>query len=182
MRTFIALKPDLNSCKKISFFRRDFLPSNIVKKLKIVDEINIHLTLFFLGNYFNEENIKLLSSQIKLMNYTPVRFRCVKVGFFPSEVKPRVIWIAPDENANEKIKQIYLSVKDILCSLNFNSEEDFSPHITLARVRETLTKKDVDIIKDFKINDELCFEKLVLLKSTLTPLGSIYEEIVEARG
>ncbi len=179
MRTFIALEPDLKSFEKLSSFAKSFLPFSILKKLKTVSKENIHLTLFFLGDYFNEQGIELLSNSIRSLNYTPIDFRCEGIGFFPNEINPKVIWLKPDESAIKKIEQVYLNVKNILSVYNFSNDEKFVPHITLARVKGILTKKDIEIIKNFSIDSKMCFEKLVLFKSTLTPKGPIYERIVE---
>lgn len=178
MRTFIALEPDVKSADRILDFER-FISKETAEKLRIVKKHNIHLTLFFLGNFFDENTVKAFSVSFKKIDFKKINFFQKSVGFFPDEKKPRVIWISPDEEASEKISKIYLDLADILCEFNFEPEENFVPHITLARVNAVIEKNEIEMMKRFRIDEQMSFKNLVLFKSTLTPSGPVYEKIVE---
>ncbi|MCX7641751.1 MAG: RNA 2',3'-cyclic phosphodiesterase [Elusimicrobiales bacterium] len=181
MRTFIALQTDDIAKKELSKFRSHI--SHIIKKggIKLVDEENIHLTLFFLGEFFNENNISFFLNEFKNINFTKIPFKFKKIGFFPNETFPKIIWISPDDESSNNIMLVYNHIKDLLSLCGFEPKDSFTPHITLARIKENelLNKKDLEIVKSFSVEGNYFFTSLVLFKSELTFKGPIYNKIVE---
>lgn len=182
MRSFIALEIDSNAKKDFSSFKEYVLENRISDKLKVVEEKNLHLTLFFIGDRLNREDILKLADEIKHVSFRKIDFYISKLGFFKDELNPRVIWLMPDSVACERIKDVYCVVKEILKKYDIDEEEDFFPHITLARTKRPLLKDEVDILKQFKVNGRYAFLSLVLFESNLTPSGPIYTKIGEVIG
>lgn len=185
LRTFIALEPNEAARKSMAFFSTYLANRRIsLSNLKITDVNNIHLTLFFFGDFFGKDTIDKFLEEFKKIKFSRISFRFNKIGFFPDELRPRVIWIDPDEDASNKIIDIRNAIKEILGLYDFKDEErDFKPHITLARIKEFgIYKKYVDFIKSFSLDGIYSFDSLVLFNSTLTPNGPVYTKLAEVKG
>jgi 2'-5' RNA ligase len=105
---------------------------------------------------------------------------CKGVGAFPSSNYMRVIWVGTEA---PEVKGIYDQLSGELAKLGFKKEE-FSPHITLARVKFLKDKQAlVDFIDEngeVEIGDCIV-DKVILKSSKLTPKGPIYENIYEKK-
>lgn len=179
MRTFIALEPDENAKKIANSFAKYTKRFN---NLKLVNEKNIHLTLFFLGDFFNERNISDFINDFRNISFSKIKFKFKYIGFFPNEYRPNVIWISPDEESSSEITKVYTELKDILKSYNFETNDNFKPHITLARVKyHNFKNEDIEFIKKFSFEGFFCFNSLSFFESELTPLGPIYKKILEVK-
>lgn len=177
MRTFIALEPDENA-KKIAVSFAKYI--HRFDNLKLVNEKNIHLTLFFLGDFFNKENISAFIDDLKSFSFSRIKFKFTNIGFFPNDYRPNVIWISPDVDSSVVINDIYLKIKDKLLKYGFECYDDFKPHITLARVkRHSFKNDDIQFIKGFKFDGFFEFRSLTLFESQLTSSGPIYKKILE---
>lgn len=153
-------------------------------KVTWVKPYNIHLTLKFLGNVPKgdigalEKAISDVAGGFKEFN-TTIR----GTGVFPRERAPRVVWIGITDG-EEEIKRIYLDLENKLASLGYPKEErSFTPHLTLGRVKYI---KDIDkFIKNLhkykeNILGKMSVNSISLIKSILTPKGSIYEILSRA--
>jgi 2'-5' RNA ligase len=70
------------------------------------------------------------------MIFEPVNVVYRGVGAFPSMKHPRIIWVGVDPNTTSKLTDIARGVEDRLKPLGFKSDKQFTPHITLLRVKE----------------------------------------------
>jgi len=127
-----------------------------------------HLTLKFLGETDNLDEIKEKLSKVKFPKFNVV---CDKIGLFPNEKAIRIIWVGLEDNS--KINDLQKEVESSLLDL-FPKDNRFHPHITFARVKKPIKFEKIDISKkEFNVNS------FKLIKSTLTPEGPVYEDIVE---
>ena len=184
LRTFIALELDDPAKDSITSFVSYLRSGKIaLSGLKIPERENTHLTLFFLGDFFDKDTIERFSEDFRKIEFLKIPFKFRSVGFFPNQMTPRVIWISPDEDASRKIMDLRNVVGGILKTYGFNDEErEFIPHITLARVREPqIYRRYADYLSSFSIDGSYCFESLSLFNSVLTPKGPIYEKISEVK-
>jgi 2'-5' RNA ligase len=104
-----------------------------------VKEGQIHLTLRFIGevedNVFQE--IKERFSEIKSPSFL---IRLAGVGCFSSRSQPRIVWAGVDPV--ESLVALHNQVELALVELGFVSEgQKFSPHVTIARLRNTSTER-----------------------------------------
>ena len=111
-----------------------------------------------------------------------------RAGVFPSQKRPRVLWIGLNEQTGN-LEVLYKLLEKSLYEIGFKPEKrKFTPHITLARCKKMRIsekeKFDKMILEmDDKLKD-LSYEKflinsLVLYKSELHPSGSVYTKLLE---
>ncbi|MCX8056242.1 MAG: RNA 2',3'-cyclic phosphodiesterase [Ignavibacteria bacterium] len=173
MRLFFAV--NFNDSVKEKIF-------SITKKLKEFQEPvkyepieKLHLTLLFLGSV--EENlIHHFDERIKkiLKEFSKTNLTFNKLGVFKNFKQPRVIWIGTEENLI--LKNLANELKVISTQFGIITEEkEFSPHITLGRVKGKLSPKFIEYLKNFSFEpfsaDVQSFE---LMESILAPEGSKY--------
>jgi len=184
MRTFIAITLPEDIRDSLEKVQKQLKTSQA--DVKWVEPKNIHLTLKFLGEIDNsqlEKIIAILGDTAK--NQAAFLCRISSVGAFPRDNSPRVIWAGIDLG-DEEIKQIAKRLETNLLGLGFPPEDKpFSSHITLGRTksslnRDSLVKGLLDLQKKAE-KETIAFSvnKITLFKSTLTPLGPIYEPLKE---
>ena len=96
---------------------------------------SFHITLKFLGEVNNPDEITEKLSNIKFEEFT---LKTTDIGYFPNERFIRVIWLGI-ENSDALLKlqeSIETSLKE------FKSDHKFHPHITLARVNQKIKFTD----------------------------------------
>lgn len=182
IRCFIAIDIDNPEIvNRIAGLQRELQTEG--SKLKLVEPENLHLTLFFLGEQ-PPKIIERIQDAMSTISFKPFTIRLQGLGAFPSNDRPRVIWVGVAEGFDE-VKRIYMELRPKLQAipLRLEPESSFVPHITIARVKFSgyALRKIVSSLKDV----ELGFQEVRavrLKKSTLTPRGPIYETIYEVKG
>lgn len=171
MRTFIALNFSSDFKEKISFCKRFK-----IKGIKWVETENIHLTLVFLGDIINQKNIDILKNLLTpFSNFRKFEISVSETGAFPDFNRPRVLW-ANIVKGKENIQEIYSLLKENLYKNGFIFEDKFVPHITLGRIKEKLSEKDIMSLKNFKFEDGITdvITSIDIMSSQLTSKGPIY--------
>jgi len=144
-----------------------------------VEPENVHLTLKFLGEIPHPKVLQIGIALNALAGQKTIVSRLAGLGAFPNRHRPRVIWAGLD-NGIDELRGLQSQVEDIMSSLGFQREaRDFSPHLTLGRVRSQRNLMALDETMEAIRPEPLSFSfrHLVLMKSTLTPSGSIYQPI-----
>lgn len=101
--------------------------------LKPVEPENIHVTLKFLGEV-EEGKVSALVRALKGVRMAPFEIAVQKIGVFPNINHINVVWVGADGPLGELAKKVSVA----LAGLGFPEDErGFSPHITIARERET---------------------------------------------
>jgi 2'-5' RNA ligase len=153
--------------------------------VKWVAKENIHLTMKFLGEVSEKkvEEIKSILDEIGRRT-RPFEMIIKDIGAFPKIEYPRVVWVGLDKGANES-KAIAEEIDNALSKIGFAKEtRPFTGHLTLGRVR---SPKNKDKLKEKMMNYQLPAVKphlvssITLFQSTLTPKGSIYTKLHEAK-
>jgi len=148
--------------------------------VKWVDPANIHLTLKFLGEIPESDvlrvglDMKSLKGKIKI-----IASGIGGLGAFPTLDRPKIIWAGLSQGADE-IKGIYHEVERLTADISEEEKgREFSPHMTLGRVRSSKNLQQLkEAIKQADILQKgFEFNRLVLMKSTLTREGAIYTEM-----
>ncbi len=155
--------------------------------INLVKKDNLHITLKFLGDVENV-SIPLLIDSLKNLkkNFSPFVLKISHPGVFPNASKIRVLWIGLAFSAT--LKELATKISEEMEKFNIKREDrQFNAHITVGRVKNLNNGKFLfeKIWKNFRIikqeihENNLSFkvEEFVLMKSTLTPDGSIYEVI-----
>jgi 2'-5' RNA ligase len=147
-----------------------------------VPAVKIHLTLKFLGNT-DDSLIPKIKERIskKLSHYRAFYIKIVGVGCFPSEKRPRVLWIGMENSV--LLKSIQKDLDAEVADFGFAPDDrPFSPHLTIGRVRSQ--KGIAEMIRrfaEFRTADFGLVEvkSIHIMKSELKPAGAEYTSIAE---
>ena len=153
--------------------------------VKWVEEKNLHITLKFLGWVEDRkiDNVVELATKASA-GIGSFKARFEGIGTFPPGKTPRVVWAGVAEGC-DKLTKLANKLEEILSDAGYRSEErEFNSHVTIGRIKE---KKGVDKLKEkierFKDSKfgEAWVDSIVIMKSTLTPKGPIYDRIKEVK-
>ena len=179
MRSFLSYDiddPDFR--QKISSLQIDLKKSGA--DLKLVEPDILHFTIRFLREIDEEDKqviIRNLKGKVEEFEQD-VRFK--GVGTFPDERRISVIWIGIDPDSAKMIAEHAKKVNGILDTvpgLPKEGSQEFSPHVTIARVRTGRNKdKLIQAILEHKNQDfgSTRIRRLRLKLSVLTPSGPQY--------
>jgi 2'-5' RNA ligase len=178
LRTFIAVEvnnPDV--LRHIQKVQHELQASRA--KLKHVEPENLHFTLHFLGN-IHSDRVAVLEELLNDLQGEPFEVSLVGLGSFRPQ-RPRVIWIGCSEGA-ELLVQYQKLLGSQLRRTGFPVEKRrYSPHLTIARVKSGEYREELmDLVRRHSNHDFGKFQvsAIKLKKSTLTPRGPIYEDLV----
>jgi len=97
---------------------------------------NLHITTKFIGQWPEERLEELKSALAAVESRPPITMHIRRVGFFPNPLSPRVFWCGIEAPGLEILA---VATDRATSALGIPSEERaFSPHLTLARIKERL--------------------------------------------
>ncbi|MFZ3383501.1 MAG: RNA 2',3'-cyclic phosphodiesterase [Candidatus Methanoperedens sp.] len=175
IRTFIAVElPDrfIPEIEKIGY-------ALDMPGIKPVEPKQVHITLKFLGD-INENDVGSILSALSHVNCRQFEAKIKGVGVFPKPSYIKVVWLGAEGNFDV----LHDEVERVLSPFKFKKDHQFSPHATLARVRQLRDKSSFPgILKNLGHIDlgKMNVRSISLKKSTLTPVGPIYETLGEIR-
>ena len=148
-------------------------------RLTFVDPALIHITAKFLGEV-DEKRLARVKEALKAIRFAPfpVTAGCVTVN---NPKRPHTVWCAIDDAGNGE--QLLGLIEAALSPLGFAREErGFTPHATVARVKSP----DPSLFPALnqlrgKTYGGCTISGLKLKKSTLTPRGPVYEDLLEVK-
>jgi RNA 2',3'-cyclic 3'-phosphodiesterase len=147
---------------------------------------NMHLTLKFLGDV-SAANVEMLSQMLRA---EADLFHCFDLRFggldsFPNQKRPRVIYIGIQ--APPMLEALQRGIASASHRLGYESEErSFSPHLTIGRVKQTVTATEQQTIRraleETRIDSlgTARVDSVHLYKSDLKPTGSVYTRLYSA--
>ena len=172
VRLFIAVEPSPDIRHNLETSAQSLLGTPA--RLSVVRAPQMHITLKFLGEV-PDSKIPKITASLSAISGEPYHISVAGIGVFGRP--PRVIKaeITDAGKSGELAGQIDAQ----LISLGIPKDpKPFSPHLTLARVKEyspALLPK-LAALKDIRFG-ACIIDEVVLKKSTLTPSGPIYETI-----
>ncbi len=179
IRAFIAVDIPPSIRGKIAELQNGF--KSLELDVAWVKPANFHLTLKFLGNISPNrisEIQELLKTELAL---TPeLLAKAGEVGVFPSQDRPRILWIGLESQALVTLQQI---IDSGLSRIGFAPDsKQFTAHLTLGRIKSPKGKNRLQ--EALKANRKLETEpfkisSVKLYESQLTPKGSIYTVLDE---
>jgi len=135
-----------------------------------------HLTIKFLSEVA-EDKVDAIKAAMETINAEEFELSLSATSAFPNWHDPRVIWVGvtPEEPVRTLQKKVEAALADL-----FPKDDKFHPHITLARVKDTVDQATVKLIKELTV-EPITFnaEKLVLYSSTLTRTGAKHTAMAE---
>jgi 2'-5' RNA ligase len=156
--------------------------------VKCVSPEGIHLTLKFLGGV-PPQKIKDIVSVMEAASQgiKPFELQITEVGAFPNFRRPRVVWVGLKGDI-DKLIAWQQRLDTGLVPLGFARENrPFTPHLTLARVRETCSPEDKlrlgEMVSKSQVQVDYKFTVniLSLMRSQLLPAGAVYSLQAEVK-
>jgi 2'-5' RNA ligase len=185
LRAFIAVEIPLSIRQAVCSATSD-LQKELNSLVRWVPMENMHLTLKFLGDV-SPSHVDMLTQMISA---EADLFECFELhldglGSFPSLKRPRVIYIGIQAPA--VLNAVHRGIESASRRLGYESEErDFSPHLTIGRVKQNITSAEQQTIRraleGIKIGSlgTAKVNSLHLYKSDLKPTGSVYTRLYSA--
>lgn len=175
VRIFIAI--DLPDYIRGRLAEAQWLLKSSDAKLRIVSPENIHITLKFIGEV-DDGTLKQIEESLLILDSKPFNITIRDIAGNPPN-RPKVIWCNIEDGGS--CSDLHSQIESLI--IPFGIEKDgrkFKPHATLARVsrfHKSLNEK----IAEMSFDDFGNFDAsaIVVKKSTLTPQGAIYEDIME---
>lgn len=184
LRCFFAVKLPVPATEAVAVAQerlRDAAP-----EWKWVDPKTFHLTLKFLGEVQREviqDSWRSVAAHLAGVNACRVSLQ--GLGVFPNEYAPRVVWAGVEVGAKE-LATIAARIDEACCLHGFERERrPFSAHLTLGRAREPREPREAPrlmaVVKD---RGRIAFgegtvDRVLLMRSTLTRSGAVYDVIHE---
>jgi 2'-5' RNA ligase len=175
VRTFIAIDLPAEITRKIADTRKVLAGSDA--QLTFVSPDKMHITLKFIGE-IPPTVVAAVQDLLPGLSFKPFEMHVQGIsGNNPR--RPRVIWaVGHDGGASASMNRI---IEEALARLGIRQENRaFTPHITIARVK----RFDPTILPRIEKIADLDFgtfpvRSMTFKKSTLTPKGPVYEDILE---
>ena len=162
------------------------LQKDIGSAVRWVPMENMHLTLKFLGDV-SPANVEMLSQMLRAEAdlFECFDLRLSGLGSFPNLKRPRVLYVGIQAPAT--LEALQRTINAASRRLGYESEErGFSPHLTIGRVRQTITPTEQQTVRralESARIDSLGtarVDSVHLYKSDLKPTGSVYTRLYSA--
>jgi 2'-5' RNA ligase len=148
-----------------------------------VTPANLHVTLKFLG-HLEDSRVGDVEAALRSVTVSerPFDVSIAGLGAFPSPTRPRVVWAGVGGPEVAALVRLAERTETALGPLGFEREARvFSPHVTLGRVRQP--RRDPALVAALGDGTPPVFgnvrvDRLVLMRSDLSPGGARYTEIV----
>jgi RNA 2',3'-cyclic 3'-phosphodiesterase len=103
---------------------------------------NLHVTTKFIGDWPADRLDEIKHALEGVAAPEPLHISVRHLGWFPNERRPRVFWAGVD--GGEALATLARSTEQAVAALGVPVEErDYSPHLTLARLRESVPLNDL---------------------------------------
>lgn len=153
-------------------------------RLRWVRPENLHFTVRFLGPIEETELEQVRQAARRCAEMEQFRITLGGVGAFPSPRRPQVIWLGVREGAGE-MGELAARLDGALAAVGFAREDGvFTPHLTLARVKEAGSKEGLSrLLRSFQEEEvgEQAVTSLLVMESLLRPQGAVYTQVEEVR-
>ena len=183
IRSFIAI--ELPREVKLALARlQNQLKSGSPAPVKWVDPDIMHLTLKFLGN-ISPDIIGRITAALEeaCHGVHPLQLEISEPGVFPNTRRVQVVWVGLTGEL-EKLSHLQKRIDSNLEPLGFKAESrPFTPHLTLARVREQATPDERQNLGQLVTGTtlegggSLNVDAVHLMRSQLTSKGPVYTRI-----
>lgn len=186
LRAFIAIELPQHlqdAIEKQTARLRQTLGSDIIRWVPIQ---NMHLTLKFLGD-ISTSHVDFLKQLLarEANSHPQFDLQLSGLGSFPNSRRPRVLWAGLHTPAD--LISLQKSIEAGTTRLGYEQEEhDFSPHLTLGRVRQNIDQTDMQKVRTTMDTIQLGnigtarVDSIHLFKSDRQPSGSIYTKLFSA--
>ncbi len=186
LRAFIAVPLPPAIIQQLADVQRRLRRGCPEQAISWVKPENIHLTLFFLGDILPERQVPVEAAlRVVARNARPFTFSVQGVGAFPNLNRPRVIWIGLEEPTGQ-LALLHRAVNEAIANVGFQPEDRrFSPHLTLARIRQRASREDAQAVGEAIRRAEVGplgdapVEEMILFRSVLKSSGAEYTPLAQ---
>ena len=177
VRAFVAL--ELSSEIKEQLRTAQDVLRGCRARLTFVEPALIHITTKFLGEVA-DERIPAIMDALSTVRVTPFLATAQKI-MVNNPSRPHTVWCAIEDAGISG--QVFQLIEDALFPLGFAREtRRFTPHATVARVKSPDPSLFAAINQlDNREYGSCMISGIKLKKSTLTPQGPVYEDLLEVK-
>lgn len=171
-RAFICIEFPDEVIKEIARIQQLLQKKKFTGKLTELE--NLHLTLKFLGE-IDDEKLEKTKQALSTIKFPAFNTYLEYAGTFVRHNNPNIVWLKVGGSGILKLQQqIDESLKEL-----FKPEARFMSHLTIARVKYVLDKKDfIEYIKHLPVQKiNFTIEEFKLKSSELAPLGPHYTDL-----
>ena len=140
----------------------------------------LHLTVRFIGEVDDGRTAAVCEALEQPVAVAPFDLTLAGVGAFPKGGSPRVLWVGVTEGRDELLT-IERELTSRLASLGIPEEERaYSPHLTLARVREPAGLRTAGLLEGMTDRSvgTVRIDAITLFHSKLSPKGPTYTALL----
>lgn len=186
IRTFIAIELNDTLHHALAQTQAHFKRDPVARAIRWVAPENIHITLKFLGDV-DAAHIPALERAVARIcqTFAPFTLTISGAGAFPNTRRPNIIWVGACGQVDVAAR-LAEQIDAACATLGFAREDRaFIPHLTLGRVKRDASPSERQrigaLIESAHIGDlgELRVEHVAVMKSDLTPEGSVYTRLAE---
>ena len=151
--------------------------------LKFVNPDIMHFTIRFLGEIEEPDKNQIVDTLRGRVENFELDLAFKGVGSFPDERRISVIWIGIDPASAAILEKQANEINKLLLNVPLLKNEklqEFSPHVTIARVRSGRNKEDLQNFLRAHKHDEFGSSRIKHLRlktSRLTPAGPEYTDL-----
>jgi 2'-5' RNA ligase len=178
MRLFTGIDLPEGIVRRIEMLLQELKP---FARIKWSAPENLHVTTKFIGEWPEERLGELTAVLAKAPRTGPIAIAIRTLGFFPNAKSPRVFWAGID--AAPELEALARGTDRVLEPLGVEAEKrGFSPHLTLARIRDPVPlvalRERIDRLASQEFG-EFTAGRFYLYQSKLKPSGSVYTKLSE---
>ncbi|MBI1748266.1 MAG: RNA 2',3'-cyclic phosphodiesterase [Acidobacteria bacterium] len=180
MRIFIAVDIPERLKDKLRGLQAEMKQFNAPVRWAAPD--GFHITIKFFGEVLDTRQPAICQQLRDIARWSkPFEIHLERLGTFPREQSPRVIWIGTRPE-DDRLKNLASTVETAMASIGFAAEErEPSPHITLGRIKgaDNLFRlmTYINLYRESQSLGSFVVDNFYLYKSTLAPTGSVYEKL-----
>ena len=141
---------------------------------------NLHITTKFIGEWPDERVAEVKAALAAVGPGAEIAVRVHRLGFFPNPHAPRVFWCGLEAPGLEALAA---ATDRATAALGIPLEtRAFSPHLTLARIKERLNlqllRETIAALPALEFGNFVA-RSFFLYQSSLRPTGSVYTKLAE---
>ena len=183
IRSFIAIELPTTVKQELTTLE-DLLKKRCPQVVRWVDPQNIHVTLKFLGDVDSDRVDEInMAIDEATQGMSPFHLELKDLGVFPNLNRVNIIWVDAKGDL-DKLTDLQKQIESNMEQLGFAREDrDFTPHLTLGRVRDYASPDDRKKIGQvlaqtaFASAQVITVNSVNLMKSQLTNTGAIYTRL-----
>lgn len=183
IRSFIAIELPAAVKQELTTLE-DILKKRCPQVVRWVDPQNIHVTLKFLGDVDSDRVDEInMAIDEATQGMSPFHLELKDLGVFPNLNRVNIIWVDAKGDV-DKLTYLQKQIESNTEQLGFAREDrDFTPHLTLGRVRDYASPDDRKKIGQVLSQTAFASAQVItvncvnLMKSQLTNTGAIYTRL-----